>query len=75
MVRKIMQWVPITVLLLAVTWRPSANYQILLHFMVCVSAVLVILALFAIKQRIEAHYGVYGVNNGSNPTSRVTVKV
>ncbi len=70
-----MQWVPITVLLLAVTWRPSANYQILLHFMVCVGAVLVVLALFAIKQRIETHYGVYGVNNGSNPTRQVTVKV
>ena len=32
MVRKIMQWVLLTALLLAVTWRPSANYQILIAF-------------------------------------------
>jgi len=27
-----MRWIPITPLLLALTWRPSANYQILLQF-------------------------------------------
>jgi hypothetical protein len=55
MVGKTMQWVRITVLLLAVTWRPSANYQILLHFVVCVGAVLVILASFFSKHEIETH--------------------
>ena len=55
MVRKTIQWVPITVLLLAVTWRPSANYQILLHFVVCAGAVMVILDSFFIKHGIETH--------------------
>jgi hypothetical protein len=55
MVRKIMQWVLLTALLLAVIWRPSANYQILLHFVVCTGAVMVILALVFIKHRIETH--------------------
>ncbi len=55
MVRKIVQWIPITALLLALTWRPSANYQILL-LMVCAGAVMVILPLFFIKHRIGTHY-------------------
>jgi hypothetical protein len=55
MVRKIMQWDLLTALLLAVIWRPSANYQILLHFVVCAGAVMVILALVFIKHRIETH--------------------
>jgi len=46
-----MQLVLLTALLLAVTWRPSANYQILLHFAVCAGAITVILALVSIKQR------------------------
>ena len=58
MVRKIVQWIPITVLLLALTWRPSANYQILLHFLVCAGTVMVILPLFFIKHRIRTHYAV-----------------
>ena len=58
MVRKIMQWVLLTALLLAVTWRPFANYQILLHFVVCAGAIMVILALVSIKHRIETHYAV-----------------
>jgi hypothetical protein len=58
MVRKIKQWVPITALLLAVTWRPSANYQILLHFVACAGAIMVILALVFIKHRIETQYAV-----------------
>jgi hypothetical protein len=58
MVRKIMQWVLLTALILAVTWRPAANYQILLHFAVCAGAVMVTLALVFIKHRIETHYGV-----------------
>ena len=53
MVTKIMQWVPILALLLAVTWRPSENYQIPLHFVVCTGAVMVILALFFIKHEID----------------------
>ncbi len=67
MVTKIMKWVSITALLLVVSWRPSASYQLPLHFVVCAGAVLVVLALFFIKHRIETHYGVYGLDNRSNP--------
>jgi len=72
MVRKTIRWIPIPALLLALTWRPSANYQILLHFLVCASAVMVVLALFFIKHEIETQYE---VNNRSNPARRVTVKL
>jgi hypothetical protein len=58
MVRKIMQCVLLTALLLAVTWRPSANYQILLHFVVCAGAIMVILALVSIQHRIETQCAV-----------------
>jgi len=57
MARKIRQWVFITALLLAVTWRPSANYQILLHFVVCAGAIMVILALVFIKQNPDSLRG------------------
>jgi hypothetical protein len=70
MVRKTMRWIPITALLLALTWRPSANYQITLHFLVCASAVMVVLALFFTKHEIETHYE---VDNRSNPARRVTL--
>jgi uncharacterized membrane protein len=60
MVRKIMQWVLLMALLLAVTWHPSANYQIKLHFAVCAGAIMVILAFVSIKHRIETHYPVNG---------------
>ena len=53
-----MQWVLLTALLVAVIWRPYGNYQILLHFVVCAGAVMVILALVFIKHRIETHYAV-----------------
>jgi hypothetical protein len=58
MVRKTMQWILITALLLAVTWRPSANFQVLLHFLVCTGAIMVVLASFSIKHRVETHYAV-----------------
>jgi hypothetical protein len=67
-----MRWIPITAVLLALTWRPSANYQILLHFLVCASAVMVVLALFFIKHEIETHYE---VDNRSDAARRVTVKL
>jgi hypothetical protein len=51
MFTKIVQWVPILVLLLVVLWRPSSNYQIALNFVVCAGAVTVVLALFSIKTR------------------------
>jgi hypothetical protein len=55
MVRKTVQWIPITALLLAVTWRPFANYQIPLDFVVCAGAVMVVLALFFINHESETH--------------------
>ncbi len=42
MLTKIMKWVSIAVLLLALLWRSSASYQILLEFVVCAGAVLVV---------------------------------
>ena len=57
MARKIRQWVLLTALLLAVTWRPSANYQILLHFVVCAGATMVVLALVFIKQNRDSLRG------------------
>ncbi len=71
-VAKTVQWIPITALLLAVTWRPLANYQIPLDFVVCAGVVMVVLALVFIKHEIEPHYG---VDNISNPARRVTVKL
>ena len=67
-----MRWFPIPALLLALTWRPSANYQILLHFLVCAGAIMVMLPLFFIKHEIETHYE---VDKRSNPPRRVTVKL
>jgi hypothetical protein len=52
-----MRWVPITALLLAVAWRPSVNYQILLHFVVCAGATMVVLALVFIKQNRDSLRG------------------
>ncbi len=67
-----MQWIPITVLLLALIWRPSANYQILLHFLVCAGAVMVVLALFSIKQGVEPHYA---VDNRLDVRKQITVRL
>ena len=72
MVTKLMEWVSITALLLAVTWRPFASYQIPLDFVGCAGALVGVLALFFIKHELEAHYD---VDNGSNPARRVTVEL
>ena len=40
MLTKIMKWACIAALLLAVIWRSSANYQIVLEFLVCAGAIL-----------------------------------
>ena len=65
MVTKITEWVAITALLLVVSWRPFASYQLPLDFVVCAGAVLVVLALFFFKHRTH-----YGVGNRSNPARR-----
>jgi hypothetical protein len=54
----IVKWVSLTVFILTVTPRPSANYQIPLGFVVCAGAIMVFLALFFIKHRIETRYAV-----------------
>jgi hypothetical protein len=75
MVTKTMKWVSITALLLVVSWRPSANYQMPLDFVVCAVAVLVVLALFSIKHRSRLTVAsTASIDNRSNPR-RVTVKV
>ncbi len=57
---------------LGVDMAPLRELQILLHFLVCASAVMVVLGLFFIKHEIETHYE---VDNRSNPARRVTVKL
>ena len=72
-VTKIMEWVSITALVLVVSWRPIASYQIPLDVVVCAGSVMGVLALFFIKREIESHYN---VDDGSNPwPRRVTVKL
>lgn len=58
MATRITKWVSLTALVLVVSWGPSANYQILAHFLVCAGAVMAVLVLFLIKPRIETHYTV-----------------
>jgi len=55
MVTKIMEWVSMTALLLAVTWRPFATYQLPVDFVVCGGALVGVLALLFIKHEIETH--------------------
>jgi hypothetical protein len=56
MVTQITKWICIAALLLIVTWRPSANYQLPFDFVVCAGAVMVVLASFFIKRGMEIHY-------------------
>jgi hypothetical protein len=72
MITKIMEWVSITALLLAVTRRPFAGYQAPLDLVVCAGAVMGVLALFFIKHEMKTHYD---VDNRSNPSRRVTVRL
>ena len=46
MFTKIMEWVSITALLLVVSWRPLASYQLPLDSVVCAGAVLVVFSWF-----------------------------
>jgi hypothetical protein len=65
MVTKIAEWVPITALLMVVvSWRPFASYQLPLDFVVCAGSVLRVLALLFIKREIETHCD---VDNRSTP--------
>jgi hypothetical protein len=41
MMTKMMKWVSIAALITALIWRPSAGFEILLQFVVCISALLV----------------------------------
>jgi hypothetical protein len=43
MVTKLMEWVSITALLMVVTWRPFAGYQVPLDLVVCAGAVMGVL--------------------------------
>jgi hypothetical protein len=52
MVTKVTEWVFITALLLVVSWRALAGYQIRLDFVVCADSVMGVLALFFIKREI-----------------------
>ena len=72
MVTKIMEWVSITALLMVVSWRPFASYQMPVDFVVCAGSVMGVLALFFIKHEIETHYD---VDKPINPPRLVTVKL
>ncbi len=72
MVTKLMEWVSITALLMVVTWRPFAGYQVPLDLVVCAGAVMGVLALFFIKHEMKTHYD---VDNRSNPSRQVTVRL
>jgi hypothetical protein len=61
MIRRTTKWIAITALLLAVTWRPFATYQLPVDFVVCGGALVGVLALFFFKHEIETH---------TDPTSR-----
>ncbi len=52
MVTKMMEWVSITALLIVVSWRAFASYQMPVHFVVCAGFVMGVLALFFIKHEI-----------------------
>jgi len=69
MVTKIMEWLSITSLLMVVSWRPFASYQLPLDFVVCGDALVGFLALFFIKHEIETHYD---VDNRSIPRGEPT---
>jgi uncharacterized membrane-anchored protein len=58
MFARIIMWVFITTLVLAVTRPPSANYQIPLGLVFCAAAIMLVLALFFVKDRIEIHYDI-----------------
>jgi hypothetical protein len=58
MVTKIMHWASITALLMVVSWRRFASYQIPLDLVLCASAVMGVLSFNFIKHRIGTQYGV-----------------
>jgi hypothetical protein len=72
MVTKIMEWVSITALLVMVSWRPFASYQILLDSVVCAGFVLGALVLFFIKHDRETHCD---VDDRPDPRDQVTVRL
>jgi len=71
-VTKIMEWGSITALLLVVSWRPFASYQLPLDSVVCAGTVLTVLVLLFITRQIEPHYG---VDEESNHAREVTVRL
>ncbi len=68
MITKNMGWVSITALLLVVSWRPIASYQIPLDFVVCAGSVMGVLALFFIKREVELT--VTSIAAGNNVTEQ-----
>jgi len=72
MVTKIMEWGAITALLMVVSWRPFARYQIPLDLVACAGAVTEVLALIFIKHRIGTHYG---ANNRPALGEQVSVRL
>lgn len=66
MITKMMKWLSIVVLLPAVLWQPSAGYELLLQFVVCAGAALVVLQATRSEKYIWA-IGFVGIAMVFNP--------
>jgi hypothetical protein len=71
MFTKMMKWLSIVVLLPAVFWQPSANYQLGLQFVVCVGATLVALQAVRSEKYVWA-IGFVGIAMLFNPFQPLT---
>jgi hypothetical protein len=67
-----MEWMSITALLLAVTWGQLTSYQLPADFVVCGGTRVGLLAFFFIKHEMKTPYD---VDNSSNPSRQVAVKL
>jgi membrane protein implicated in regulation of membrane protease activity len=72
---KIMKWVAITALVLAVTvtWPSSSNYQITMGLVVLAGSLMLVIALFPIRRRIKTHHD--RVNHRSDLGEQVKVRL
>ena len=71
MFTKMMKWLSIVVLLPAVFWQPSANYQLGLQFVVCAGAALVALQAVRSEKYVWA-IGFVGIAMLFNPFQPLT---
>jgi hypothetical protein len=76
MITKIMEWASITALLLVVSWRPVASYQIPLDFVVCVGSVMaVLITIENAAETLRGHKGRSETKTESNPNMQLSTPV